>query len=302
MNRFDPSKIISALGSSAVPLVGGAAALGTCWYGAQNCIFSVEAGHRAIKFNRLWGLGDSTFEEGLHFMMPWFERPIIFDIRARPRTIVSLTGSRDLQMVNISVRTLCRPDEFQLSEVYRHLGHTYDEKVLPSIVNECLKAVVAQYNAAELVQKREQVSLEIRRRLTERAKDFQIMLEDVAITHLAFSPEYDRAVESKQVAQQQAERARFKVLKAQEEKKNIIIKAQGEQAAAQMIGHAISNNPGFVELRRIDVAREVAGTLSKSSNKLVLSADSLLLNLMDNKVNDAMGSSAKGSAAKKAGA
>lgn len=292
MAKFDPQKVIQALGSSAVPLIGGAAALSGLYYAGNNCIFNVDAGHRAIKFNRLWGLGDAAYEEGVHLLLPWFERPIVFDIRARPRTIVSLTGSRDLQMVNISVRTLCRPDEFHLPDVYRSLGHNYDEKVLPSIVNECLKAVVAQYNAAELVQKREQVSLDIKRRLTERASDFNIMLDDVAITHLAFSPEYDRAVESKQVAQQQAEKARFKVLKAQEEKKNIIIKAQGEQAAAQMIGHAIKNNPGFVELRRIDVAREVASLLAKSNNRLVLSADALLLNLMDQKVTDTVCASA----------
>ena len=103
---------------------------------------------------------------------------------------------------------------------------------------------------------------------------------DVSITHLNFSPEYERAVEAKQVAQQQAERARFRVLKAQEEKKNIIIKAQGEQASAAMIGAAIKNNPGFIELRRIDVARDVAQTVVKGGNKMVLNADNLMLNLM----------------------
>jgi len=112
------------------------------------------------------------------------------------------------------------------------------------------------------------------------------LLDDVSITHLNFSPEYERAVESKQVAQQQAERARFRVLKAHEEKKNIILKAQGETESARMIGNAIKNNPGFVELRRIDVAREVATCLSTSQNRLVLSADSLLLNLMDNQDKD----------------
>merc|ERR1711972_1169583 len=128
-----------------------------------------------------------------------------------------------------------------------------------------------------LIMQRELVSRMIRERLVERAKDFNLLLDDVSITHLNFSPEYERAVESKQVAQQQAERARFRVLKAQEEKKNIIIKAMGEQQSAKMIGEAIKNNPGFVELRRIDVAKEVANLLAKSQNRLVLSADSLLL-------------------------
>lgn len=47
-----------------------------------------------------------------------------------------------------------------------------------------------------------------------------------------------------------------------------------------MIGDAIANNPGFIELRRINVAKDVAGLLSRSNNRLVLSTDSLLLNLM----------------------
>lgn len=54
---------------------------------------------RAIVFNRLVGIKDEVYEEGTHFMVPWFERPIIYDVRARPNVITSTSGSRDLQMV-----------------------------------------------------------------------------------------------------------------------------------------------------------------------------------------------------------
>ena len=77
------------------------------------------------------------------------------------------------------------------------------------------------------------------------------MLDDVSITDLSFGSEFTRAIEEKQIAQQQAERARYLVEQAEQERQQIIIRAQGEAESAKLLGQAMSQSPAFLELKRV---------------------------------------------------
>jgi len=209
--------------------------------------------------------------EGTHFLIPMIQRPIIFDIRTKPREIPSVTGTKDLQMVNIKLRVLWRPTESELPQIYRELGTDFDERVLPSIGNEVLKSIVAQYNAVELLSKRAEVSERIRDEMTKRAKTFHLEFDDVAITHLTFGREFMTAIESKQVASQEAERQQWVVKKAEQERQAMVTRAEGEAEAATIITQAMEKTGnGIIEVRRIDAAKEIAGKLANSRNVVYL--------------------------------
>ena len=248
---------------------------------AYSCCFVVRPGECAVVYNRFTGVKEKSFPEGLQFRILGLEEPKLFDVRLRPRVLQTMTGTKDLQMVNIRLRVLFRPVSDRLPEIYRTNGVDYDERILPSVSNEVLKAVVAEYKAEDLIVARQQVSDRIRQLMGARIAEFGIILEDLSLMDIQFGKEFMAAVEQKQVAQQEAERFKYVVLENEQKKQAAIIRAEGEATAAKMISDALATSgQGLVELRKIEAAKDIATELSKSGNvQFIPGGNQMLLNM-----------------------
>lgn len=150
------------------------------YVGQKHCMFNVDGGERGVVFQRFsipllgpQGVIPSAYSPGTYPLIPWVQEPTTIDVKARPKFEKAVTATKDLQSVNIGVRILHRPllagdsgssgelkkDDNTLTNLYRKFGVQYDERILPSIMNEVMKTTVAQYNAEELLTKREAVSI-----------------------------------------------------------------------------------------------------------------------------------------------
>eukprot|EP00916_Digyalum_oweni_P004988 GHVL01008909.1.p1 GENE.GHVL01008909.1~~GHVL01008909.1.p1 ORF type:complete len:274 (+),score=44.55 GHVL01008909.1:578-1399(+) len=257
-------------------VLGGAGMVG------YQCLYTVDGGERAVMFNRFGGVSNKIIGEGTHFKIPWFQIPYIYDVRIKPKNLQTTTGTKDLQTISISLRLLFRPKMESLPTIHQTLGPDYDERVIPSIGNEILKSVVAQFTAEQLLTFRDDVSKDIFHELKQRASKFNLIMDDVSVTHLQYGKEFARAIEEKQVAEQEAERKKFMVAISEEERQAVIVKAEGEAIAAEMISKALKEHgTGLIDLRRIDAAKEIAETLAKGRNVSYVPAtgSNLLLNV-----------------------
>lgn len=255
----------------------GSIAVGAGFY---SCCFVVRPGEGAVIYNKIAGLKDSVYGEGLHFRVLGLDDIKVFDMKIRPRVLQTMTGTKDLQMVNIRLRVLFRPQSDKLPQLFRTFGMDYDERILPSVSNEILKAVVAEYKAEELIQKRDAVSSRIFQLMTEKVGQFGLILEDLSLVDIQFGREFMTAVEQKQVAQQEAERMKYVVLESEQRKLAAIVKAEGEAEAAKLISNAISKSgSGLIQLRRIEAAVEIATDLANAPNVHFIPANgNVLLN------------------------
>jgi prohibitin 2 len=275
MSRKFDVKDLKMLLMVAPPLIGGAALL--------NCFYNVNPGEAAIKFNYFTGLGNKVYTEGFHLRIPLVEHPVKFNVRTATLPMNVTAQNRDMQECFINAEIFFKPDLNKLDSIYRTLGMNYDQIVMTNIVKEVLKGIVAQYNAQQLITQRDQLSHQVRTAMTIRARQYNILIEGLTISSITFSQNYQRAVDEKQSAQQEAERAKYIVEQSVYQAKTIIQRAQTEAEGFRLIGSQAESS-AFLEIQKMNFAVQLSDIFSRSRNRILLNTDMLLVDIFSDVV------------------
>lgn len=211
----------------------------------------VPAGHRGVVL--WWGSVEKrVMGEGLNFKVPIAERVIKVDVRVQPHPFKEIdAASKEYQMVKLTGMMNFHIDPSYVNDLYQKVGLDFANKVIDPAFNDFVKEVVPIYQITEILPKREEVRKRAMTKLGDNLARYHIIVDDIYFANIRFSPEYEKAIEAKQVAQQQVEtqrqvlfqreiEAQQKVATAKGEAESILVVAQGQAKANEVLARSIS--------------------------------------------------------------
>jgi len=221
----------------------------------------VPAGHRGVVL--WWGSVEKRIMgEGLNFKVPMAERVIKVDVRVQPHPFKEIdAASKEYQMVKLTGMMNFHIDPSYVNDLYQKVGLDFANKVIDPAFNDFVKEVVPIYQITEILPKREDIRKRAMIKLGDNLARYHIIVDDIYFANIRFSPEYEKAIEAKQVAQQQVEtqrqvlfqreiEAQQKVATAKGEAESILVVAQGQAKANEALSRSIS--PILVQYKSIE--------------------------------------------------
>jgi len=217
-----------------------------------NPFVTVGSGERGII--KTWGaVSDNVLGEGLHTITPISQSVQIIDIRTTKHEVKAQAYSKDLQTVDMTIALNYHPKAETVNKLFQEIGMDYETRIIDPAIQEAAKATVAQFTAQELVEQRAKVKDETKNQLTQRLNNKFLVIDDFSIVNFDFSDIYEKAIEQKQVAQQDALKAENKLKQVQFEAEQIVATAKANAEAIRISSEAITQQGGkdYVQLQAI---------------------------------------------------
>lgn len=229
----------------------------------NSTMVTIGAGHRGVLTQ--FGKPIGVFDEGLSFKIPIIQGVTVMSVQTLKYEAQAGAASKDMQDVSTAVALNYHLDGSKVTDLYRTIGTNdiIESTILQPAIQESVKASTAQYNAEQLITERPIVKLTIEESLRNRLSEKGIIVETLSLTDFKFSPEFTQAIEQKQVAQQNAQKAENDLLRISVEARQQVAQAQGianatltkataEAQAIEIQGKALRENQQVVTLRTVE--------------------------------------------------
>ncbi|NJM74253.1 MAG: prohibitin family protein [Scytonema sp. RU_4_4] len=195
----------------------------------------VNAGERGV-IMQFGKVQNQVLDEGLHPIVPVVTTVKRLSVRVHKNSFQADAASKDLQKITTELDVNWHIEPTKVNKVFQQVGN--EEQIVTGIitpsVSEVLKAATAKKTAEEIITLRTELKEEIDKNLKNRLAAYGLIVDDVSLVNFAFSPEFSKAIESKQIAEQEAKQAEFIAKKATQEAQADINRAKG-QAEAQRL-------------------------------------------------------------------
>lgn len=209
----------------------------------------VPAGHRGVVL-QLGAVQPKVLEEGFHFKMPFIQSVVPIEVRVQKAESNQVSASRDLQTVTTTLAVNYHLDGTTVNNLYQNVGMEYRARIVDPAIGESLKAVTAQYTAEDLISKRSEVSAKVKEALASKLSLYNMILDEINITEFKFSEEFDRAIEQKQIAEQQALKSKLDLERIKIEKEQEITRAEAQAEALRLQKQEVTQE--LIQLRQIE--------------------------------------------------
>lgn len=220
---------------------------------ALNPLIIIPAGHRGVLMN--WGaVSDQVFNEGLHWRTPVMQSVAVIDVQIQKDEIKASAASKDLQDVYTVAALNYHLDPVHVNSLYQKIGLDYRARIIEPAIQEAVKAATARYTAEEAITKRAEVREDIKQLLKERLAREHLILDELSIKDFNFSANFNKAIEAKVTAEQEALEARNVLEKVKFQAEQRVAQAKAEAEAIRIQAESIAKQGGesYVRLKAIE--------------------------------------------------
>ena len=197
---------------------------------ALSSITIVPAGHSGIVIT-LGAIEEKVLNEGLHFKIPFLQTVKTLDARILKYESDAACVSKDMQEVQARIAINYRIDIQNADKLYQNIGESYELIIINPAVSECVRSTTAKFTSDELISKRSEVSNQIKDLLVEKLQGKYISIDSLNIISFEFSENFNKAIEDKQIAEQQAIKARHDLEQIRIEAEANVLLAKSEYEA-----------------------------------------------------------------------